>query len=466
MQTREYIQELTGYEWTDLVPLVPNLKSSTAEDRKKTRAQIQATMLENLPFMKKYKTEDMESGVQELGCATNAYVERLIADYYPNEETMKMDHTVETTNNPAKLMLMAFNDDMDSKLRFDAARKLLLMQYIGEIRDCSEKEEDNAEALNYMMSLFNERIIELPKGAKIGARTLRYLVSRHTQDTLATESTEILDSQPEDLEGDKLTRVTPLPSHKTTVTNEAGQEREIFFGLIPRAKVDESRLIKTMRYGCHVGEKDVDLNGIRLNFDNREDWADFFRMQIIAKVKNEIREGLHERLEGNLNEDERKEILARLDNLDQNKEVWDEFFRGIIKGEMKNEDERKKILKKLNNIEQNIEISEPKDSLDGGGFAGSAASSSKDLKIFKLKMKITRADGRRHPYEFQIFLPDGYADIKYRQGVNTYHIDKFFTEGVDQQLFPEHYYKGIDREKAHERNVRRAHEKVWGDNSH
>ncbi|MFH0837696.1 MAG: hypothetical protein V1880_00310 [Patescibacteria group bacterium] len=468
MQTREYIQELTDFEPTELAALAPEMTFSRTKASKIIRAKIRAKMLKKLPFMKKYKEEDVQSGFQKLGAETNAYVLRLITDYYPGEESMKMDSTVETSNDPAKLILMAFNDAADPKLKFDAARKLLLMRYIGEIRDCSKKEEDNAEALNYMMSLFNERIIELPKGAKIGATTLKYLVSRHTQDTLATESTEIMDSQPEDLEGDKLTRVTPLPSHKTTVTNEADQEREIFFGLIPRAKVDESRLIKTMRYGCHIGEKDVDLNGIRLIFDCREDWDDFFRIHIIKGIKDEIREGLCERLEGDSDEDEREEILARLDNIDQTNGIWDDFFRLYVAG-VKNETDAKeleKILTKLNILDKNIEISEPKDSLDGKGFDGSAPSSSKNFKICKFKMKVTRADGRKHPYEFQVFLPDGYADLKYRKGINAYHIDRFFTEGVDQQLFPEHYYKGIDRKKAHERNVRQAQEKAWNRKSH
>lgn len=83
--------------------------------------------------------------------------------------------------------------------------------------------------------------------------------------------------------------------------------------------------------------------------------------------------------------------------------------------------------------------------------------------MLKFKMKVTRADGRIHKYEFQVFLLDGYADAEYRKGVSwaEYHADRFFREGVDQIMFPKQHYPKLDREKAHKKVMQLAHEKHW-----
>ena len=89
------------------------------------------------------------------------------------------------------------------------------------------------------------------------------------------------------------------------------------------------------------------------------------------------------------------------------------------------------------------------------------------LSIFKFKMNIKVADGTTHQLEYQIFLHDGYADEKYRKGMSQreYHADRFFREGVDELLFPKAHYPEIDREKAYEKAMRQAHEKVWDEKS-
>lgn len=100
--------------------------------------------------------------------------------------------------------------------------------------------------------------------------------------------------------------------------------------------------------------------------------------------------------------------------------------------------------------------------MDGSKFNGSSQSSSSELKVYKFKLELTKADGRQHHYEFQIFLPDGYADYLYRKGVSweEYNVDRFFSEGVDELLFPSHIYP-IDRQKLLEKDLKQAHQRAW-----
>ncbi len=280
-----------------------------------------------------------------------------------------------------------------------------------------------------MMDLLNERVIELPSGAKQGSKKVRHLISKHAPDSYETIATEIVDEIPEEAYEDSLTQITPIPFRKTTIV-DSGKEREIFFAVEPRQKLDESRLIKMLRYNCEVGEKDVDLNGLRFLFQAREDWEAFFPM-LKEEIRNEIREDICEKLENDTD---------------------------------LNEEEQSKLKDRLSDLESSIEIIEaPKDSLNGEEFNGNCSSSSKEFRVYKFKMRVTRADGRQHLFEFQVFLPDGYADAEYRKGVSweAYHADRFFREGVDKVMFPPQHYPELDHEEAHKKKMQQAHEKVW-----
>lgn len=426
-QTRAYVKGVTGYEIKELGKRAQERSLPNTDSYRETRNRIRTQLLNSTPFLRRYNEEDRESGMRKHGLEANAYMQKLIVYYFPGEESAQTHPKVETCNDAADLVLMACDDNAESKVKFDAARKLLLMKYIGEIRDYSQKDEDHDRALQYMHSLFDEQVVELPEGAKIGATTTKYLVSRHEEGTYRTIGTEILDEKPDESTLDELTKVTPLEWYKTTVANKAGERRGIYYAISFRNKGDESRLIKALRYNAKVGERDVDRNGIRQLFTEAEDWIDF-RPGLFEHIKSEVWEGLQERLETETDITEQEDILATLNDLDRC-----------------------------------IEVTEPKNSLNGEGFNGSAPSSSEKLKVDKFKMRVTRADGRQHRYEYQAFLPDGFADEKYRKGVSweEYNTNRFFEAGVDQLFFPEHIYSGINRKKAWAEALQRAHEKLW-----
>ena len=431
-ETRRLIKAHTGFEPEDLSPAVdsrglPPVSSRQREKKNVIKSQLNA----KLEFLQKYKEEAKEAGLSSMGIEADKYIRQLINNAFAGDESAKMNSEVETCNDAAKLTLMAFDDKYSAKIKFEAARKLLLMKFIAEIRDYSKQHEDNDEALQYMMGIFNERIVELPEDGRIGETIPRYLMTSHHPEDFRTLETVITDEKPVIPKEGNPVQVVELPSRKAVVINEAGEEREIFFSIDPRGKTAESRLSKTLRYNAKIGEKDLDRNGLKLVFEKREDWDDFFRM-FQEDIRCEVRDELLEKLEY---ESDEKEI--------------------------------RKIGHRINKLKNCIEISEFKDSLDGNGFEGNCKGSSKDLEVLKFKMMVTRADDRKHQYEFQIFLPKGFADTKFRKGVSwdEYHAKRFFSEKVDELLFPNDLYPDIDRKKAHKKVMKQAHEKVWNGNS-
>ncbi|MBN2307238.1 hypothetical protein JXD20_04595 [Candidatus Peregrinibacteria bacterium] len=432
-QTRDYFTKIVGIRPAELSEIAPNGTFPTSESYAALQEQIRTSICANISFLQTYAEEHREAGLRRMGTEANNYLNRLRVYYFPGEESLETKSEVEICNDAAGLVMLAFNDDVDKRVKFEAARKLLLMQYVGEIRNYNNPDEDSNEALHYILGLFNERILRLPEGARMGHTTPRYLVSRHAPNTYETVHTDILDKKPTHISKGGLTQVTHLPSRKTTVIGTNGKKREIFFGLDPREKGEESRLTKALRYGSHIGERDVDRNGLKLVFEKREDWEDFFAM-FQAEIKCEIGEALRERLKKeDISETERVTMTTRLDNLDDC-----------------------------------IQIMDVKDSLAGNGFEGGSLASSKEFKVLKFRLNVTRANGQQHKYEFQIFLPDGYADAKYRKGVSweEYRADRFFKEGVDKLLFPEKHYGELDRKAAHDRVMQRAHENLWPTKPH
>ncbi len=431
-ETRRLIREHTGFEPNGLKARKDTNGMPPTSSRLNAKEQaINAQLKAKLEFLQKYKEEKRESGLSSMGYEADKYIRQLISDVFPGDGSASLNGEIASCNDAAKLVLWSFDDRYAPIIKFEAARKLLLMKFIAEIRDYSKQEEDNDKALQYMMDVFNERVVDLPEGGRIGDTVPHYLLSTHDPEDYRTVDAKLLKQKPNSMEGNRPTQLTKLPCRRTIVINLEGEEREIFFYLDQRGKTPESRLTKTLRYGSKIGEKDLDRNGFKLVFEEREDWEDFFRM-FQEEIKNEVKDDLYDRMDVAESEEDLARLQARIDNIDESIEI----------------DEK-----------------EWKDSLDGKGFKGNGKGSSENLKVLKFKMKVTRGDGRKHQYEFQIFLPDGFADTEYRKGVSwdEYHAKRFFKEKLDEVLFPPELYPDIDRKKSQEEAMKQAHEKVWGD---
>jgi|GEM_PF-2102034 len=407
---RESIISMTGHSMDELSELAPQNTFSHSRRTSQLKKRIVGRITTVVPFLQDYRKDRKEAGLRETGVMANEHIKEVIDMHFSDVEQVKLNNEVEMCNDAAQLLLMAHDDSLAPKVKFEAARKLLLMKFLGEINHYSEAEEDHEEALEYILNFMSERIYSLPKGLPKGTTFKRAVHSGHDSDTLATLTTKILTDEEagkmeEYMLDDARVKLTALQARRTVVQDHDGKEREIYFTIDPRDKTANSRLIKTLRYNAHIGERDVDRNGLQLVFESRQEWNLFF-----DKFQTE--------LEGQI----RTNLIAEREEAPK---------------------ERLPIIEsRLRNLSGSIIIHDVKDSMSGNGFSGNSEASSEDLQVLKFKMTVTRADGMQHSYEFQIFLLDGYLDTKHRQGVKwaDYNAKRFFEEGLDELFFPSHIY--------------------------
>ncbi len=452
-QARDSVFELTGFEPSELQEVAAKKDSPNSNEYEATKKAIQRQIRDVLPFAqadlvdKYFSRADLQiiaDGIDEcnddaelvmmalqekLGNEADEYIKQLVDKYFSGNESLKIAEEVDECNDAAELVMMTFNDKMPPKVKYDAARKLLIMKFLGEIKNRSSIAE--VCALRYMMKIYKEGILEAPDGEKAACDIPKYLVSWHEPITYKTIRTEFFDTRPVDIEKDELVQVTDLQCGKTTVWDNLGKGRRIYFAMESRVKTDYSSLTKAFRYNCYIGEKDFDRNGIRKLFKTRADCEDFFRLYGATVTRKLVGE-LCEMYADSINDDDAAEIQER-----------------------------------INNIDRSVKTYQVKDSLEGNEFNGSGPSSSKKLEVYKFKISIEVADGTTHHVEYQNFLPNGYADEKYRRGLSQpeYHVDRFFREGVDELMFSKKYYSGIDREKAYGEALDQAHATIWNGQS-
>jgi len=423
------LERLTGYTYEELHEMAPKITFSPKRQAELTRRQIRNRMANGMPFLNNSIKAKKETGMREAAITANDYIKDIISSYFPGEEQVKMNNEVEMCNDAATLRLMSLNDELAPKVKFEAGRKLILLQLLGEIKDYTEKVVDHQEAIQYMFNFFNEKIFHLHEGERMGETTIRYLVSHHTGKDHQAKGSEIMGEKPRKSELGENDRVTHLEMRRTIVKNEDGEEREIYFSIEAREKTVESRLTKALRFKSHIGVKDVDRNGIRMVFETLEDWEDF-------------KPGFKEYLETHIREDLDEHITAE-------------------------KDKEKKVPLKSRLQKENAPLGDPKGKLDRGEFKGSSPSSSSELKTYKFSMIVFRASGDLHTYEFQILLPDGYADTRYRKGVNweEYDVNRFFDQGVDGLLFPVMHYSEINRKALRKKLIEQARRKAQNGSS-
>lgn len=421
---RKMIRELTGFRPSELHDAAPKAyeESNQAEE---IRTKINTQMAD--------KGERRIEGLRELSYVADDYIQQTVETYFPNEESAEMNNLVRTCHDPAKLVLLAFDDKKAPKIKFEAARKLLVMKLLADVRDYKKEESNYTDALNYMVHFLDEKVLQVPEGAREGEIVTKYLVSHHEGEEHKTAEAEFGDTMPTPDQIDKNTRITQLDCRRTIVTDPLGLEREILFRYEPREKEYGARVTKAVRFNALIGEKDADRNGLRFVFASRADWDDFYRM-FEGKLKDEIRSGIEALLHTETNPKQQKILKSRLSALEKGNLI------------VKHDEE---------------------DTLDGSTkYNGSDPASSPELKVLTFKLEVTMADGTPYHYEFQVFLPNGYADTLYhsRVGHDVYTVNRFYAAGVDKILFPPKYYPKLDHEKAHEKAIKLVCQRQWNGN--
>ena len=164
---------------------------------------------------------------------------KVLSLYAPHIE---MTNEIDLTNSPVELLLILFDERYHKKARFEAKRKLLLMNLAGSI-DQREREtgvEDNfAQFLNFL----NANVWS--PGMLIGELDISYLHSRHNPATFACEDVRVVGM-------DEAAAIRPGKGEKLTLIKRrffraGGRDIPIYVSI--RKKSPETKVLKLLRKG-------------------------------------------------------------------------------------------------------------------------------------------------------------------------------------------------------------------------
>jgi hypothetical protein len=187
-------------------------------------------------------TSEIRSKIKEYAQTADAVINlmrnRLLAPYASHVET---SNEIETTHDPVELLLRVFDERFHRKTRFEAKRKLALMNLAGSI-DQRERETD-IEKKFYAFLEFLNRNVWSPQ-FKIGHLEHAYLLSRHDPDDFRCLNVKVIDAASrarlKDLgEGEKLTLL------KRRVFQDGGRDIPAYVSV--RKKDSAAKVLKLLR---------------------------------------------------------------------------------------------------------------------------------------------------------------------------------------------------------------------------
>lgn len=158
----------------------------------------------------------------------------------PYASHIEMTNEIETTTDPVDLLLIIFNDRFHKKARFEAKRKLQLINLAGSI-DQRERETAIEGKFARFLDFLNDYVWS--PSLKIGDLKINYLHSRHDDEEFRCTDVRIISEQ----EADKL---TPGPGEKLTLIKRRrfrDQEAETPIYVSIRKKPPAAKVLKLLR---------------------------------------------------------------------------------------------------------------------------------------------------------------------------------------------------------------------------
>ncbi len=167
----------------------------------------------------------------------NSLRAKVLAPYSSHIET---SNEIETTHNPVDLLLIYFTPRFHKKARFEAKRKLVLMNLAGSI-DQRERETDIATKFSEFIIFLNMHVWS--PSLKIGDLAINYLHSRHHPADFRCEKVEVLSEE-------EAARKKPVVGEKLTLVKRRSflyNGREIPIYVTIRKKPPAAKVLKLLR---------------------------------------------------------------------------------------------------------------------------------------------------------------------------------------------------------------------------
>jgi hypothetical protein len=164
---------------------------------------------------------------------------RVFAHY---DHYFEMTNEIEMASDPVELLLIIFDDRYHKKARFEAKRKLVLMNMAASI-DQRERETDIEKKFKEFLKFLNEYVWN--RDDRIGESNSVFLVSQHDGDDFSCQDVKVVPQQEfnktERLNGCK---ITPLNRRRFQLN---GREIPIYVSV--RKKAPEAKVLKLLRKG-------------------------------------------------------------------------------------------------------------------------------------------------------------------------------------------------------------------------
>ncbi|MDZ4228186.1 MAG: hypothetical protein U1E54_02995 [Candidatus Levybacteria bacterium] len=185
--------------------------------------------------------EEIKSKINEYAKTADSVINKLREKELSSlAAELEMVNEISSIKDPVDLLLIIFNEKYGPKARFEAKRKLVLMNLAASI-DQREREAKNEIKFNKFLDFLNEHVWE----GKVGETETTYILSDHDPDTFACTSFKILHKEEskkiEIKQGQKLTKIS---SRKFRIN-----EREIPIYVTLRQKSKEAEILKLLRKG-------------------------------------------------------------------------------------------------------------------------------------------------------------------------------------------------------------------------
>jgi len=295
---------------------------------------------------------------------------------------IEMTNEIDSCKSPVDLLLILFDDRYHKKARFEAKRKLILMNLAGSI-DQRERETEVEAKFDQFLDFLNEHVWS--KKSRIGELEIVYLLSDHDPETFACNKVEVIGQG--------------HWAYGTTAAKVFGKE-------VPGVKKKANQkltLIKRRRFQA---------NGVEVPI-----YVSIRKKQSEAKVLKLLRKG------------EENPAVAVDDELG---------LMGVVDSVAEVKAFQRHLTQSATRAGSLMTLEEVSDTLSGGTHQSGSIGSSAKTQMFKF---FARMGGMR--VEFIVHTNRSYLNYMYEREVShdEYEVKRIFDSGVAQLLFPQDIYE-------------------------
>jgi hypothetical protein len=227
-------------EFLDIQSL-PRIQTLIDTGEERAKRQDRAKMLLGNMFGIEGSIREIESKLSEYARTANDVITYLCSKVLaPFSSHIETTNEIQVTSNPLDLLLIVFNDRYHKKARFEAKRKLTLMNLAGSI-DQRERETNIENKFSRFLTFLNEHVWS--PSMKIGELEIAYLVSKHEPLSFACTEVKVIREE-------QLSTLEDVPGQKTTLIKRRrfrfrGKEYPIYVTI--RKKSPEAKVLKLLR---------------------------------------------------------------------------------------------------------------------------------------------------------------------------------------------------------------------------